>query len=108
MSWLHDIWNRFDERTLLDSLPARESAELRNRLLLERAERIATIGWIGIPVALLLFAIDYSRWQAGTLFNSPANLAILLSHVLMLIAGLLALLLRKHHQQHPKDPELTV
>lgn len=51
MNWLHDIWKRFDERTLLNSLPARERAELQNRLLLERAERIATIGWIGIPVA---------------------------------------------------------
>lgn len=108
MNWLHDIWKRFDERTLLNSLPARERAELQNRLLLERAERIATIGWIGIPVAFLLFAIDYSRWRAGTLFESPANVAILLSHVLMLIAGLLALLLRKHQQQHPKDPQLTV
>lgn len=108
MSRLLDIWNRFDERTIIDSLPAREGAELRRSLLLERAERIATIGWIAIPIAFMLFAIDYSRWRAGLLFDSAFNLAILASHFVMLGAGIAALMLRRARHRNAEDGQQAV
>lgn len=108
MNRLLEIWNRFDERTIIDSLPAREGAELQRRLLLERAERIVTIGWIAIPIAFMLFAIDYSRWRAGLLVDSAINVAILMSHFVMLGAGIAALMLRRARDRNAEDMQRTM
>lgn len=105
---LTDFWMRFDERGFLGTLAQRERANFLLRLQRERTERIATIGWLGLAIACILFMIDLARWRNGTLFQSPLQIAILGSHVVIALAGLTALLVRRRFHANPVDPQLPL
>lgn len=108
MGRLTDFWMRFDERAFVSTLAKRERANFLLRLSRERTERIATIGWLGLGIASILFLIDLARWQAGTLLQSPTQLAILTSHIVIALAGATALLLRRRYHANPMDPQRSM
>ncbi|MDQ8163623.1 MAG: GGDEF domain-containing protein [Gemmatimonadota bacterium] len=92
-----------DEQSLLNSLSPALHAGATAQLARERAGRIAAIGWVALPLMLLVLRIDIERILSGEMFRVTAFPLFALSHLLIVASSVPAIRLSIRRRRDPDD-----
>ncbi len=92
-----------DEHSLLRSLSPGLRAGSLAQLARERASRIAAIGWLALPLMLLVLRLDVERVVSGEMFRVAAFPAFAFSHLLILASAFPAIRLAARRRRDPDD-----
>ena len=86
---------------MLDALPREVKVGVVRRIAQQEALKIASFGWLMLPIAGLLFRVDVARWRAGLFAESWAWPALAITHVVVALSAIPALLLAARRRREP-------
>jgi diguanylate cyclase (GGDEF)-like protein len=86
---------------MLNALPREVKVAVVRRIAQQEALKIASFGWLMLPIAGLLFRVDVARWRAGLFAESWAWPALAIAHVVVALSAIPALLLAARHRREP-------
>lgn len=85
------LLDRADERSLLPEADPVVVREVNAALLREDESRVIAVGWMGIPIFLLLLQVDLGRIRTGVFDQDPFHVWLFLLHLLVGLSALPAI-----------------
>jgi diguanylate cyclase (GGDEF)-like protein len=95
------VHRALSEQSMLDALPREVKVAVVRRIAQQEAQKIASFGWLMLPIAVLLFRVDLARWHAGLFAQSWVWPALAVTHAVVAASAIPALLLAARRRREP-------